>query len=62
MLQYPEDADLNSLFGATFIDNIYDNEKGAMLFENDPTTIGENAFATTLLKTIDIPKSVTSIG
>ena len=62
VLQYPEDADLNSLFGATFIDNIYDNEKGAMLFENDPTTIGENAFATTLLKTIDIPKSVTSIG
>ncbi len=53
----------NTMFGATYKSNTYNDGKGVITFESDVTTIGKSAFyRCSNLKSIEIPKSVTSIS
>ena len=61
----PTEPYSKTVFGATYLSNIYDAERECWIitFDNDITTIGYNAFNDcTTLKNITIPESVTSIG
>ena len=53
-----------STFGATVTSNEHDNNtgRGVLTFDRDVTTIGNYAFTSKYLSSIDIPNSVTSIG
>ena len=50
-------------FGANIVSNVYENGKGIITFDDDITSIGNNAFCYRgSLKTITIPNSATVIG
>ena len=50
-------------FGADIMSNTYENGKGVLVFENDITTIGKQAFyQCARLKSVVLPNSITEIG
>ncbi len=48
-------------FGANIISNTYENGRGIITFDGDVLYIGEHAFSSWILKSIEIPNSVTRI-
>ncbi|MBR4065036.1 MAG: leucine-rich repeat domain-containing protein [Tidjanibacter sp.] len=59
----PTDSFKKTVFGANYVSNIYDAEKGCWVitFDGDVTTIGDSAFAFSSITSICIPNGVTSI-
>lgn len=59
-----ESPNTSSAFSASIVSNTYDAEKGCwvMTFDNDITTIGNNAFLYDNITSIIIPESITTIG
>lgn len=59
-----ESPNMSSAFGASITSNTYDAEKGCwvMTFDNDITTIGNQAFLYDNITSIIIPESITTIG